>query len=124
MVNTGGAIKVPPGMGAYSASKSALASLTRTLAFELGSSKIRVNGAYLGAIVGETVAAAAANAAAAHGVSIEAFYQQVNSDCVLGGRLPTPDECAGAILFLCSDLAAAVTGQHLSVNNGQWITAP
>lgn len=124
LVNTGGAIRVPPGMGAYSASKSALASLTRTLATELGPSKIRVNGVYFGAIDGETVAAAAAKAAAAFGISVEAFYARMNAECVLGGRLPTPDECAGTIVYLCSDLSTAVTGQHISVNNGQWITAP
>ena len=31
-------------------------------------------------------------------------------------------ECAGAVLFFCSSLAAPVTGQHLSVNGGQWLT--
>jgi NAD(P)-dependent dehydrogenase (short-subunit alcohol dehydrogenase family) len=120
-VNTGGAIKVPPGMGAYSASKSALASLTRTMALELGPSKIRVNGAYLGAIEGETVAAAAAKSAVAFGITTEEWYKQRNAESVLGGALPTPDQCAGTILYLCSDLAQAVTGVHVSVNNGQWI---
>jgi NAD(P)-dependent dehydrogenase (short-subunit alcohol dehydrogenase family) len=38
------------------------------------------------------------------------------------GFVPTPDQCAGAVLFLASDLAAAVTGQHLSVNAGQWLS--
>ena len=36
--------------------------------------------------------------------------------------MPTPDQCADTVLFFCSDLAAAVTGQHLSVNSGQWTT--
>jgi NAD(P)-dependent dehydrogenase (short-subunit alcohol dehydrogenase family) len=36
--------------------------------------------------------------------------------------IPTPDQCAGAVLFMASELAAAVTGQHLSVNGGQWTT--
>jgi enoyl-[acyl-carrier-protein] reductase (NADH) len=36
------------------------------------------------------------------------------------GVIPTADQCAGSVLFLASDLAAVVTGQHLSVNGGQW----
>jgi NAD(P)-dependent dehydrogenase (short-subunit alcohol dehydrogenase family) len=120
-VNSGGAITVPPGMGAYSASKSALASLTRTMALELGPEKIRVNGVHLGAILGETVAAAAAKSAAAFGITEAEWYRQRNAASVLGGALPRPDDCAGSILYLCSDLARAVTGHHVAVNNGQWI---
>jgi NAD(P)-dependent dehydrogenase (short-subunit alcohol dehydrogenase family) len=120
-VNTGGAVKVPPGMGAYSASKAALASLTRTMAFELGGDKIRVNGVDLGAIEGETVAAAAAKSAVAYGISVDDWYKQRNAESILGGALPKPDACAGTIVYLCSELAEAVTGQHVSVNNGQWI---
>ena len=38
------------------------------------------------------------------------------------GHMPTPDECAGAVLFLASPLAAAITGQNIVVNGGQWVT--
>jgi 3-oxoacyl-[acyl-carrier protein] reductase len=34
------------------------------------------------------------------------------------GRVATPDEIAGPILFLVSDLAAHVTGEVLNVNGG------
>lgn len=34
------------------------------------------------------------------------------------GRLGTADEVAGAVLFLCSSLAAYVTGHTLEVNGG------
>ncbi len=34
------------------------------------------------------------------------------------GRIPTPEEIAGPILFLCSDLAQHVTGEVLNVNGG------
>ena len=35
--------------------------------------------------------------------------------------MPTPEECAGAVFFLCSPLAAAVTGQNINANGGQWV---
>ena len=36
------------------------------------------------------------------------------------GRLGTPEECAGAFLYLASDeLSGYVTGQILEVNGGQ-----
>jgi 2-hydroxycyclohexanecarboxyl-CoA dehydrogenase len=34
------------------------------------------------------------------------------------GRIPTPEDCARAALFLLSDAAGAVTGQVLHVNGG------
>jgi NAD(P)-dependent dehydrogenase (short-subunit alcohol dehydrogenase family) len=35
------------------------------------------------------------------------------------GRLITPDEVAGAVLFLCSPAAAAVTGTTLTIAGGE-----
>ena len=40
----------------------------------------------------------------------------------LGQRLGTPDDCVGAVLFLASDAASYITGQHLAVNGGYHIT--
>ena len=37
-------------------------------------------------------------------------------------QIPTPEQCAGSVIFFASKLAAPVTGQHLSVNGGQWVT--
>jgi NAD(P)-dependent dehydrogenase (short-subunit alcohol dehydrogenase family) len=120
-VNSGAAIRVPPGMGAYSASKAALASLTRTMALELGPSQIRVNGVYLGAVQGETLAAASHKASAALGISAEEWLRRKPAEFALGA-VPTPDDCAGAVVYLCSDLSKAVTGHHVAVNSGQWIS--
>jgi enoyl-[acyl-carrier-protein] reductase (NADH) len=35
----------------------------------------------------------------------------------------TADECAGAVVFLASDLARPITGQSLAVNGGRWFVA-
>ncbi len=119
-VNSGAAIRVPPGMGAYAASKAALASLTRSMALELGPSNIRVNGVFLGALQGETLTAAAHKASVAVGISAEEWLERKPKEFALGS-IPTPDQCAGTVLYLCSELARPVTGHHVAVNGGQWI---
>ncbi len=120
LVNSGAALRNPPTMGAYSASKAALASLVRTSAVELGP-RIRVNGIFLGPVTGESMDNGAASAAASRGLTVDEWLRQRAEELPVR-HIPTPDECAGAVLFLCSSLAAAVTGQHLSVNGGQWVT--
>ncbi len=52
-VNCGASTDPPPTLGAYAASKAALASLVRTLAVELGPTGIRANGIQLGPMTGE-----------------------------------------------------------------------
>jgi NAD(P)-dependent dehydrogenase (short-subunit alcohol dehydrogenase family) len=121
LVNSGAALRNPVSMGSYSTSKAALANLARTLALEVGSSQVRVNGVFLGPIDGENLTRLGSGAAAATGVTLDEWLDVKATEMPLG-FIPTPDQCAGTVLFLCSELAAAVTGQHISVNGGQWIT--
>jgi NAD(P)-dependent dehydrogenase (short-subunit alcohol dehydrogenase family) len=121
LVNSGAVLSNPPNLGAYSASKAALAAMARTLAVEAGQWQIRVNGVFLGGVMGDNIRHAAEHQSAAQGITVDEWYERRNATLPLR-RMPTPDECAGAVLFLCSDLASAVTGQHLSVNSGQWTT--
>lgn len=121
LVNSGAVVRTPATMGAYSTSKSALAALTRTLAVEVGRWQIRVNGVFLGPVLGENLARLGAGAAAATRATVDEWLTVKAAEMPLG-FVPTPDQCAGAVLFLASDLAAAVTGQHLSVNGGQWLS--
>jgi NAD(P)-dependent dehydrogenase (short-subunit alcohol dehydrogenase family) len=121
MVNSGGALRCPPTMGAYATSKAALAALTKTLAVELAPRRIRVNGIYLGPVAGENLFRLGQGAAAAAGISLQDWSDAKASELPLG-HIPTPEECAGSVLFLASELSAPVTGQHLSVNGGQWLT--
>jgi NAD(P)-dependent dehydrogenase (short-subunit alcohol dehydrogenase family) len=120
-VNSGAAVRNPPTMGAYAASKAALASLTRTLALEVGGSGIRVNGVFLGPVTGENLFRSGQEAATAAGDSFEQWLDRKALEIPLG-HIPTPEECAGAVLFFASDMAAPITGQHLAVNGGQWIS--
>jgi NAD(P)-dependent dehydrogenase (short-subunit alcohol dehydrogenase family) len=121
LVNSGAALRNPPTMGAYAASKSALASFTRTLATEVGPTGIRVNGVFLGPVLGENMDRFGSKAAEASGITLDAYLAAKAGELPLG-FVPSPDQCAGAVLFLASDLAAPITGQHLSVNGGQWNT--
>jgi len=121
LVNSGAALRNPPTMGAYATSKAALATLTRTLALEVGQWNIRVNGVFLGPVLGENLERTGAGAAAAAGQTLEEWLDVKATEMALG-IVPTPDQCAGSVLFLASRLAEPVTGQHLSVNGGQWTT--
>jgi NAD(P)-dependent dehydrogenase (short-subunit alcohol dehydrogenase family) len=121
LVNSGAVLSNPASLGAYTASKAALAAMARTLAIEAGPSGIRVNGLFLGGIMGDNIRLAAEHQSAAEGITVEEWFGRRNATLPLR-RMPTPDECAGAVLFLSSDLASAITGQHLSVNGGQWTT--
>jgi NAD(P)-dependent dehydrogenase (short-subunit alcohol dehydrogenase family) len=120
LINSGAAVRNPPTMGAYAASKAALASLVRTAALELGP-KIRVNGVFLGPVTGESLESGAAATAAGQGVTVEEFFRSRAQELPVR-HIPTPEECAGSVLFFASELAVPVTGQHLSVNGGQWVT--
>jgi NAD(P)-dependent dehydrogenase (short-subunit alcohol dehydrogenase family) len=120
LINSGAALRNPPTMGAYAASKAALASLVRTAALELAP-KIRVNGVFLGPVTGESLESGAEATARGQGVSVEEFFRARAQELPVR-HIPTPEECAGSVLFFASSLAAPVTGQHLSVNGGQWVT--
>src|SRR5262249_36909653 len=118
LVNSGAALSSPPQLGAYSASKAALSSLARTLANELGHSGVLVNSLTLGPVQGENTT----RAIAPSGTSDEERARLVDEKgrALPLGHMPTPDECAGAVLFLASPLADAITGQNVVVNGGQW----
>lgn len=121
LVNSGAALRTPVRMGAYSTSKAALAALARTLALEVGHLQVRVNGVFLGPVAGENLSRLAETAARSSGSSVEEWLGVKATEMPLG-FIPSADQCAGTVLFLCSELALPVTGQHLSVNGGQWTT--
>ncbi|GAB4376569.1 MAG: 3-oxoacyl-[acyl-carrier-protein] reductase [Acidobacteriota bacterium] len=95
-----------PGQANYCASKAGLHGFVRALARELASRSITVNAVAPGFI--ETDMTRALPEATRKGLL----------DQVPLGRLGTPEDVAGAVLFLLSDLAAYVTGEVIDVNGG------
>lgn len=91
---------------AYGTAKAAVVAMTRTMAVELAQDNIRVN-------------------AVAPGVTATAASHTYTDDdpgrdrqAIAMGRRGTPEEQAGAILFLLSDLSSYITGQTLLVDGG------
>ncbi|MCU0270024.1 MAG: SDR family oxidoreductase [Acidimicrobiales bacterium] len=120
MVNTMSMQKIEPNFGAYAASKGALATVTKTLAVELGPHGIRVNGVHPGYIYGAAVEWYLNDQADKRGVTFQDVYDELASETCLR-YLPPAEEIAGAVVFFASPLARAVTGQALPVNAGHWI---
>ena len=118
LVNSGAMISNPATMGAYSASKAALGSLVRTLSNEVATNGVLVNGVTLGPVQGENYSRFVPGDT---DEEKEAVVDERGRALPLG-HIPTPDECAGAVLFFASELAAPITGQHLAVNGGQWVS--
>ncbi|QYG92563.1 SDR family oxidoreductase [Iamia sp. SCSIO 61187] len=118
MVNTMSTERVAEGFGIYAASKSALKSITRTLAKELGPDGIRVNGVHPGYIWGPSVKWYFEQQAEERGITPEDVYAEVAGQTALG-YIPDAAEIAGVVLLLASDLARCVTGQALGANAGQ-----
>jgi NAD(P)-dependent dehydrogenase (short-subunit alcohol dehydrogenase family) len=120
-VNSGAVISNKPTLGAYSASKAGLASVTKTLALELGRSGIRVNGIYVSSMVGDNVVEWGTSVAEAEGITFDEWLARKSEAEFATGTMPLPDDVAGVALFLASDMSRTVTGQLLSANNGQWV---
>ncbi|MGE5526894.1 MAG: SDR family NAD(P)-dependent oxidoreductase [Rhodospirillaceae bacterium] len=95
------------GRAAYAASKGGIISMTRVMAVDLASHKIRVNAIAPGAI------------------DVPRSRKQHNDErrnawhqAVPLGRYGEPEEVAAAALFLASDDASYMTGQTISVDGG------
>ncbi|MBU9763388.1 SDR family oxidoreductase [Mycobacterium sp. TNTM28] len=91
---------------AYGTAKAAIVAATRTMATELAPEGIRVNAVAPG--VTETAASA---------TYVDADPER-DQRAIAMGRRGTPEEQAGAILFLLSDLSAYITGQTILVDGG------
>jgi meso-butanediol dehydrogenase/(S,S)-butanediol dehydrogenase/diacetyl reductase len=97
-----------PSQAAYTASKGAVAALTRSLAIDWAEHGVRVNAVAPGFTVTPMTASFFEN---------ETFVRAATRRIPLG-RLLEPDEIAGAIVFLASPLASAITGVVLPVDGG------
>jgi 3-oxoacyl-[acyl-carrier protein] reductase len=91
----------------YSASKGALLAFTKSLAAELAPHGIRVNAVAPGWVVTDMTKAA-----------LEADAGPESFETIPLGRAARPEEIAGPIAFLASDLASYLYGEILCVNGG------
>jgi NAD(P)-dependent dehydrogenase (short-subunit alcohol dehydrogenase family) len=105
--------------GGYKMAKSALLSLARSLATELGPQGIRVNSVAPGWIWAGTLKWYFGYLAEQRGVDRQVIYDETAATTDLRA-LPEPDEIADAVVFLASGMARAITGQCLDVNCGEY----
>lgn len=96
-----------PGTAAYGAAKAGLLSSTRSLAMEWGP-RIRVNAIVVGLVH---------NAAGIEHYGGAEGFQRV-ADMLPLGRMAVPVDVANAVLMLCDDKAAYISGAALEVDGG------
>jgi len=98
-----------PNASVYAASKHAVEGLTTSVALEVANSGVRVNAVAPGPTETGMLNRFTGNAERKAGLV----------STVPLGRVGEPDEIANAIVFLCSDKAAFITGHVLSVDGGK-----
>lgn len=109
-----------PKSGAYAASKAALLSMVRSLTRETGSRGIRVNSVVPGWVLGPSLDVYFEWMSSERGCTPQEVHDEIAGETALN-RLVTPEDVAGAIVFLASDLSRGVTGIALDVNAGHWL---
>jgi len=97
-----------PKMGIYGATKHAVVGLTKTAAVEYGRKGIRVNSVSAGPI--KTLASAGIG-------DFKKILDEVSSNAPLR-RNVTIEDVGNTGAFLCSDLAAGITGENIYVDSG------
>ncbi len=113
-----------PGQAGYSSGKAGVIGLTKTMAKEWGRYNVNVNAVGFGLIntrLAQPLTSGEAHMEM-HGHEIKlgvqpTMLESVKQACPLG-RLGTPDEAAGAVLFFCSPLSDYVTGEVLICGGG------
>jgi NAD(P)-dependent dehydrogenase (short-subunit alcohol dehydrogenase family) len=105
-------LEAAPLQGVYGMTKAAVISMTKTMAYELASSSIRVNAIAPGLV--DTRFASAI-------VSNDEIVSTVVKKTPLG-RYAVPDEIAGAAVYLASDASSFTTGHTLVVDGGLTIS--
>jgi 3-oxoacyl-[acyl-carrier protein] reductase len=97
----------------YAASKGAVVSLTKSLAAELAAYNIRVN----------CVAPGWVDTDMCSEVFSDPDFRRKVQESIPLERIPAPEDIAGPILFLASNLARHITGEVLNVNGGSVLCA-
>ncbi len=104
-----------PSRSPYAAAKWAVTGLTKTLAMELGTHNIRVNGVVPGNVNGDRMERVIAAQAEAEGLDPEVVRRMyaigTSMQCYVD-----PEEIADLIVFLCSDHGRHISGQVIGVD--------
>lgn len=108
----------PPTFLPGSTANAALINFTRGISKELAQYNIRINAISPGPAQTERAARIAEQTAQARGISIEDAMAESARSIPLG-RMIKPAEIASLVLFLVSDLAAAITGTEILIDGGQ-----
>ena len=115
------------GQANYSAAKAGVVGLTKTLAKEWGQFKINVNAVAFGFVetrltaskeAGEKMTAAGGDEEVELGIPDQ--MREMAKFVIPLGRPAQPEEAAGPVLFLASDLANYIHGQVVNVTGGQF----
>jgi NAD(P)-dependent dehydrogenase (short-subunit alcohol dehydrogenase family) len=104
-----------PGMPAYVASKHAVIGLTKVAAGEVAKDGVRVNAVCPGPIDTRMIHSLEEQLDPANPAAVGDRYKSA----IPTGRYGTAEEIANVVLFLCSDLAANVTGAQWVVDGGR-----
>jgi 3-oxoacyl-[acyl-carrier protein] reductase len=91
----------------YSASKGGEIAMSKSLARELGKFNVKVNVVAPGMVMTDM----------ARTIPPE-FLNKAVDETVLG-RIASPEECAYAVVFLCSDRSRHITGEVIQIDGGQ-----
>ncbi|MYB29258.1 MAG: SDR family oxidoreductase [Acidimicrobiaceae bacterium] len=112
-----GGLRGEPDIAHYSASKFGVIGFTQSLARELGPSGIRVNSVCPGAVDSRMNTEIIEVYATDEGVDPGEVEQTIVDSTPLG-RLSTPDDVAGTVVYLLSDLAKFVTSEAIAITGG------
>lgn len=107
-----------PYVSAYCAAKHGVIGLTRALALETAKHGVTVNAVCPGYTETGMVERTVDNIVAKTGRTREAALEELARHNPLG-RLVKPEEVADAVLWLCRDESAAITGQSIMVDGGE-----
>jgi NAD(P)-dependent dehydrogenase (short-subunit alcohol dehydrogenase family) len=107
-----------PNMPAYVASKHAVIGLTKTASGEVARAGVRVNAVCPGPVDTRMIADLAKQLNPNDPGAVGDRYRA----SMPTGRYTQPDEIASMVLFLCSDLAANITGAQFVIDGGRTAT--